>query len=270
MENIRCVIKPVLLSSLVFIFILSSLASHAVDSIKINTYTDYPPYLHVEKGQQTGLYMRIIDLTFKAIKQPYTIQIVPFKRGLYRTEEGDGIMIAVLKTQQRMQTLDFSEPYYQEKISFYFNKQQSPLVKTIDELAGLNIGTLLGWSYGEKFDQAKAENQLFTHDSKLETNFNLLAKGRLDAVVHTELSAVYVLNKLALKDKVFLASEPLALGNIHMAVKKGSHKELLHKFNQKLREPTHKKTINRLIKSYQSGFPLEIVKVNSKGKQALE
>ncbi len=231
--------------------ISTSFSVHAVDSIKVNTYTDYPPYLYHEAGQQTGLYMRIIDLTFKAIGQPYSVQIVPFKRGLYRTEQGDGIMIAVLKTEQRMLTLDYSEPYYQERLSVYFNRQPISLIKTVDGLEGLHIGTLLGWSYGAEFDQAKVNKRFITDDSQLESNFNLLAKGRLDAVVHSELSAAYVLDKLGLKDKVFLASEPLALGDIHIAVKKGTHKELLARINQKLTEPAHRKAINLLIKNYQ-------------------
>ncbi len=251
MPKINALIQQVFIAWLYLPLISASLSVHAVDSVKINSYTDYPPYLYHEAGQQTGLYMHIIELTFKAINQPYSVHIVPFKRGLYRTEEGDGIMIAVLKTDKRMQTLDFSEPYYQERLFVYFNQQQTPLIKTIDKLAGLNIGTLLGWSYGAEFDQAKNDKQFSTHDSQLETNFNLLAKGRLDAVIHSELSSVYMLDKLGLKDKVFLASEPLVLGDIHIAVKKGTHKELLDKINQKLSEPEHKKAINRLIKSYQ-------------------
>jgi len=251
MPNINCVVKEVCIACLFLAFISISLSVHAIDTIKINIYTDYPPYLYHEAGQQTGLYMGIIDLTFKAIEQPYSVQIVPFKRGLYRTEQGDGIMIAVLKTKQRMLTLDFSEPYYQERLSVYFNHQPMPLIKTLDKLAGLNIGTLLGWSYGVEFDQAKADNRFITHDSKLESNFHLLAKGMLDAVIHSELSAVYVLDKLGLKDKVFLASEPLVLGDIHIAVKKGTHKELLARINQKLTEPAHIKAINLLIKNYQ-------------------
>jgi ABC-type amino acid transport substrate-binding protein len=251
MPNISSVVKEVFIACILLPFISISLSVHAVESIKINTYTDYPPYLYHEAGQQTGLYMRIIDLTFKAINQPYSVHIVPFKRGLYRTEQGDGIMIAVLKTEQRMLTLDFSEPYYQERVSVYFNQQPMPLIKTVDRLKGLHIGTLLGWSYGVEFDQAKADNRFITHDSKLESNFHLLAKGMLDAVIHSELSAVYLLDNLGLKDKIFLASEPLVLGDIHIAVKKGTHKGLLNKINQKLSEPEHKKAINSLIKSYQ-------------------
>jgi len=235
---------------MVLLFIATSLSALAGKPVKINVYTNYPPYLYHEKGQQSGLYMQIIDLTLKAIEQPYSVQTLPFKRGLYRAEIGDGIMIAVLKTAQRMQTLDFSEPYYQERLSIYFNQQPITKLKTLDKLAGLNIGTLLGWSYGAEFDQAKADRLFFTQDSKLETNFYLLAKGRLDAVIHSELSAAYMLEKLALKGKVFLASEPLAFGNIHIAVKKGTHRQLLDSFNLKLREAGHRKKINQLIKNY--------------------
>jgi len=252
MPNISSMVKHVFIIGVLLPFISTHINVHAVDSIKVNTYTDYPPYLYHEKGQQTGLYMRIVDLTFKAIDQSYTVKTVPFKRGLQQAAVGDGIIIGILKTEQRMQTLDFSEPFYQERVSVYFSQPQVPLIKTVDKLDGLNIGTLLGWSYGAKFDQAKANNRFFTNESKLETNFHLLSKGRLDAVIHSELSAVYVLKNLGLNDKVFLASEPLALGNIRIAVKKGTQKELLERVNQKLREPKHIKEINILIDSYKN------------------
>ena len=250
MPKISSMVKQVFIIGIFFPLISASLSVHAVDSIKINTYTDYPPYLYHKDGQQIGLYLRIVDITLKAIEQPYTVSTLPFKRGIYQAEVGDGIMIGILKNEQRAKTLDFSEPFYQERVSVFFNRQQTPLIKTIDKLDGLNIGTLLGWSYGVEFDQAKANNHFFTTESKLETNLYLLAKGRLDAVIHSELSAFYVLNKLGLSDKVFLASEPLALVNIRMAVKKGTQKELLDRINQKLSDLEHIKEINSLISHY--------------------
>jgi len=250
MPNNSSAVKQVFILGILLLFISVPLSVHAVDSIKINTYTDYPPYLYHEAGQQTGLYLRIVDITLKAIKQPYTVNTLPFKRGIYQAEVGDGIMIGILKTEQRNRRLDFSEPFYQERVSVFFNKQQTPLITTIDKLDGLNIGTLLGWSYGAEFDQAKANNRFFTSESKLETNLHLLAKGRLDAVIHSELSAAYVLSRLGLQEKVFLASEPLALVNIRLAVKKGTQKQLLDRINQKLSEPAHIKEINGLIKNY--------------------
>jgi polar amino acid transport system substrate-binding protein len=248
-KHITFVVKKVFVFGALFSFVSASNA-RAADVLKVNTYTDYPPYLYHEENQQTGLYMKIVDLTFRAINQPYKVKTVPFKRGLYQTSEGDGIMIGILKSEQRMQSLDFSEPFYQERVSVYFNKAITPLIKTVDKLNGLKIGTLLGWSYGPKFDEAKNNNLFFTNESKIETNFTLLSKGRIDAVIHSEMSAIYLLNKLGLKDKVFLASEPLALVDIRIAVKKGTQKELLDLINQKLSEPEHIEAINRLIELY--------------------
>jgi polar amino acid transport system substrate-binding protein len=250
MPNISSMVKQAFIIGVLLSLMSTSLSVHAADSIKINTYTDYPPYLYHEAGKQTGLYLSIVELTFQAIKQTYSINTVPFKRGIYQAGVGDGIMIGILKNEQRMKTLDFSEPFYQERVSVFFNQQPTPLVQTIAELDGLNIGTLLGWSYGTEFDQAKVNNRFFTNESKLETNLHLLAKGRLDAVIHSELSAFYLMNKLGLNDKVFLASEPLALVDIRIAVKKGTQKELLERINQKLSDPEHIKAINTLIKNY--------------------
>ncbi len=250
MSIINAVVKQSFTSLVFFAFLSISLNVTAHGPIKISTFTDYPPYLHHENGQHTGLYLRIVELTLNAIAQPYTVEAVPFKRGLYQAASGDSVLIGILKTEERAKTLDFSDPFYQERVSVYFDTQTSSLKKGVEHLDGLRVGTLLGWSYGPVFDQAREANRFTAKDGQLESNFYKLAKGRLDAVIHSELSAVYVLNKLGLNDEVFLGSEPLELGNIHFAVKKGTHKDLLNRINLKLSEPSHLKKINALVESY--------------------
>lgn|GEM_PF-1414764 len=252
MPNTNKVVKQVLARLMLLALTLTPLSLVAVEPIKISIYTNYPPYLYHEDGQHTGLYLKIVDLTLKAIDQAYTVEVLPFKRGLYHAAAGDSIIVGILKTDQRMNTLDFSEPFYQERVSVYFNHQQHPRIKSVEELDGLRIGTLLGWSYGTEFDQAKANNRFFTKDGDLETNFYTLAKGRLDAVIHSELSTDYILNKLKLKDEVFLGSEALEIGNIYFAVKKGTHKTLLDRINKKLADPDHIREIDALIDSYKN------------------
>jgi polar amino acid transport system substrate-binding protein len=254
MLKINTEVKFVLTRLIILALISMSSSLYATDEIKVSTYTNYPPYLHHEGSQQGGLYMGIIDLTLKAVNQPYSVETVPFKRGLYQAATGESILVGILKTDERMKTLDFSEPFYQERVSVFFNRPQVPLIKTVDQLDGLNIGTLLGWSYGAEFDRARAEKRFFAKDGDLESNFYKLAKGRLDAVIHSELSATYALKNLGLKGDIFLASEPLEFGDIHIAVKKGTQKELLERINRKLTEPKHKRAIQVLIETYKKSF----------------
>ena len=225
---------------------------YAAAPINIIAYTDYPPYLFHENNQQSGLYLKIVELTLNAINQPYDVTTLPFKRGLFRAESGNGIMIGVLQNDERKQTLDFSDPIYQEKVSVFFNHKKSPLIQNINELDGLIIGTLLGWSYGGKFDYAKLNNRFTTINGELETNFKLLSKDRLDAVIHTNLSSFYIINKLGLESDVFIGSVPMELVNIRIAVRKGTYKDLIKRFNSKLNEQEHKNKLAVLIDRYRS------------------
>ncbi|MCJ8311971.1 MAG: transporter substrate-binding domain-containing protein [Pseudomonadales bacterium] len=225
---------------------------YAAAPINIIAYTDYPPYLFYENNQPSGLYLKIVELTLKAINQPYVVTTLPFKRGLSQAESGDGIMIGVLQNDERKQTLDFSDPIYQEKISVFFNYKKTPLIQDISELDGLLIGTLLGWSYGGKFDYAKLNNRFVTRNDELEKNFKLVFKDRLDAVIHTNLSSFYIINKLGLESNVFIGSIPLDLVNIRIAVRKGTYKDLIKKFNSKLNEQEHKNKLAVLIDRYKS------------------
>lgn len=226
-----------------------ALNTYADSPINVIVYDDYPPYLYQEDDQPAGLYYQIVTATLTAMGQPYTTELLPFKRGLQQASEGNGIMIGILKNQARAKTLDFSDAFYQEKITLYSNKEDF-FVNTLDDLKGFSIGTLLGWSYGEKFDNAKEAELFTTISGELDANFNVLSKGWLDAVIHTELSAIYVLKNIGLEQQIFTASKPLELVDIRFGVAKGSHQDLLERFNQKLIEPEHKAAIDELIKQY--------------------
>jgi len=250
MPNINAVAKHISASLILLALLSIPLNGYSADPIKIIAYTNFPPYLYHQDGQITGLYMRIVALTLDAIDQPYTVETLPFKRGLVEAAAGNGIIIGIFKTDEREKTLDFSDPFYQERIVVFYNKPKENFVQAADQLAGLRIGTLLGWSYGSDFDQVKDENLFKVIDGELESNFYMLSKGRLDAVIHTELSSRYILNKLGLTNEVFLGSKPLELGDIYFAGKKGANQELLEGINQKLNDPDHQKKIELLIENY--------------------
>ncbi|MFT5691094.1 MAG: polar amino acid transport system substrate-binding protein [Oceanicoccus sp.] len=101
---------------------------------------------------------------------------MPFKQGLYQAAIGECIIIGIVKTDELMEALNFSEPVYQERISVFFNQQQKTLTKTIDKLEGLVIGELLGWCYAPEFDRDKVNHRFFTKDGDIESNFYNLTK----------------------------------------------------------------------------------------------
>ncbi len=247
-------LKPVkqFLLHLHFLVLLISANIYAADSVNIIAYSNYPPYLYHKDNQQTGLYLQIVELTLNAIEQPFSLESLPFKRAMNKAKAGKGIMIGVMKTNDRTQELDFSDYFYQERVTVFFNEFDGPLLKTVDELDGLTISTLLGWSYGERFDKARMNKRFSCLDGKIESNFRLLSRNRVDAVIHSELSSVYIINHLGLTDKITLGSEPLELAEIRIAVKKGTNQKLIEKFNLKLKDTEHIKKINALSESYRA------------------
>jgi len=232
----------------ILLFLSSNL--YAAVSVNLIAYSNYPPYLYHKDNQQTGLYLQIVELTLNTINQPFKLETLPFKRAMNKTKAGKGIMIGVLKNHERARELDFSDFFYLSRVSVFLNKLNGALLTSIDELDGLTISTLLGWSYGEGFDTARKEKRFTCFDGKIETNFKLLARNRVDAVIHTELSSLYIIDRLGLTDKITLGSLPLALSKIRIAVKKGTHQKLIEQFNLKLKDPKHIRKINALIEHY--------------------
>jgi polar amino acid transport system substrate-binding protein len=132
-----------------------------------------------------------------------------------------------------MKIYDYSDAIYSEDLLVYVPKGKSFTFSGIADLKGKKIGTILGWSYGDEFDNAK-KDKLFTVEEVNNDLANLkkLALGYLDCVVTIGLTGKQITTQNDLTDKVEALSTPLSKNATYIVfAKKVNKTALITKFN---------------------------------------
>ncbi|MFC3151200.1 substrate-binding periplasmic protein [Litoribrevibacter euphylliae] len=206
-------------------------------------YDEYPPFSFQKNGEAQGLWVDLIEAILTDMQVPYELQIYPFKRALHSAKNGDGVVVGVVKNEQRTTFLDYSEPFYVEKNLLWMRKGHAFKFTNVEDLKGYSLGIKLGWSYGDEFDHAKEAELFSIIDGDTKQLYALLDAKRLDAVVDNDLAAQRLIPKLNLSHELESLSEPLLLANIYLATQKGRDPEFLAAFNRSLKKL---KSSNRL------------------------
>lgn len=104
----------------------------------------------------------------------------------------------------------------------------------LEDLEGLVVGVNSGWSYGQDFDEARANGLVTAEEAKSDTeNLLKLQAGEIDAAIVDVLAARTILgNKEDLSDSVVELPVPMAINKGYLAFNKDAGKgSLLEYFN---------------------------------------
>ena len=108
------------------------------------TSGDYPPFEFVEKGELVGFDIDLANLIGKEIGCKVEFEQMPFQALINAVSSGKAdIAIATLTlTDERQKKVDFSKPYYFEKMAVVYKKGMP--IENIDGLKGKRIAAQLG------------------------------------------------------------------------------------------------------------------------------
>lgn len=195
---------------IVLLFTISALAEKAV----FVSPEDLPPKIYKEDGQLKGTYVDIIREVCKRISIDPEFRGYPWKRcvNYVKTGRADAIFPPFL-TEKRTEYLYFpSEPISFTKNVIFSKRNSEIVVRRLDDLKGLTIGVIRGYSYGTEFDAYKKRLKLdYSRDEEMQ--IRKLAVGfpkRMDVVVASEEPFKFLSKKLGFSDKftvVYVLSE---------------------------------------------------------------
>ena len=157
--------------------------------------------------------------------------------------EYDAVMSSVTITDERKETMDFSEAYINAgQILFVQNSTEG--VTTLADMKGKSVGAQIGTT-GAFAIQEVAGVTLRTYD-ELGLAVEDLANGRIDGVVADSPTAVqFVLLSDSYKDKLKIVGEPFTDEYYGIAVKKGNS-EVLDMINKGLAKALKSKKYNEI------------------------
>ena len=87
----------------------------------------------------------------------------------------------IYQTTKRLRVFDYSVPLFTEHVRLYVLKANTFEFNTLADLNGKTLGALMGWSYGDSFDNAR-EAGLINVDAVNNdaANYLKLLSGRVD------------------------------------------------------------------------------------------
>ena len=211
------------------------------------------PLMYRENGQVKGLYPRIVSAIFEHLNVPIEMRALPWTRALDDAYADRNGLAGVYFGKERAAKLDYSDAMYTEKMLVYVRKGENIPFHSMADLKGKKLALVAGYIYGEEFEQAKAKN-LFSLEINLsdDLNFEKLVKGRVDAVIASEIAYMDSARKNDLSNKVVALERPVAKLDTHICFAKGKHKDLIQKVDKTLATMKSDGSLDQIIKTWAS------------------
>lgn len=184
---------------LILIFIVYT-PSIKGDTLKF-VFSDFPPFEYVDDDDAVGMNVEIIKEVCRRLNITPIFEQLPWKRALEEVKVGEADAIfSLFKNDERLKYYNYPEEKINSvKMVLITNIENEFSVANIEDLKEKRVGTYLGSSYGEKFDECR---WVIRDDSP--TYEGLVRKqaiGRTEVSIIDERVAKYWSDKLNLKGK---------------------------------------------------------------------
>ncbi|RQD60704.1 substrate-binding periplasmic protein [Desulfonatronovibrio magnus] len=249
----RKAMKITFFAILLFVPLWTVQAHAASQDNVVLAYVDFPPYEYMENNEARGILVEIVRTVFDRADINLELVYYPFNRAYQEAMQGSiaGIF-NFYKTPQRLEHFDFSDPVILNPL-YLFVRQESELSfnGAIEDLSGLNVGVMSGYTYGAEFDNCN----LFNLDkaNSHESNFKKLIMGRIDVYPCDWLVGHYVLQNHGLQHNVRALPVPLTVMEGHIGFAGGRHHDVLKRINPVIRTMHESGEIQAIIDIYIQG-----------------
>lgn len=216
----------------------------------IATDTSFPPFEYKENNEYVGI---DIDLIKKiAETEGFEIELKPMDFGgiiaALQSGQIDGAIAGASITEERRNSVDFSEPYYDSGVVTVVNKSNTT-IKSVDDLAGKNLAVKNG-TEGAKYaeDKLKGKVNVRVYEDSV-SMYKAVENNQTDAAFEDLPVAGYTI-KITPDSKLKIATDRLTSSSYGFMVKKGANQELLAKFNSGLKKLKENGEYNKIVEKY--------------------
>lgn len=205
--------------------LMSSTGYSEVKKLRV-AYTNWFPYTYEDNGTAAGFEIDIFDAVIKEMQLEAEYVQYPWKRCLKSLEDGQvDALISLLKTPER-------EGYtYYPETSISISKTMLFTVKdraisfsgSYHDLEGYRIGVIMGFSYGEAFDNA----DYLTKDDAQDAPMLIakLLKGRNDVAVENQVVVKASALKMGVQDQLRFLEPPIHTQKLYVGFSKAKDLE---------------------------------------------
>ncbi|WP_428240005.1 substrate-binding periplasmic protein [Gynuella sp.] len=218
-------------SNLIKIILIVFLSQFAKAEVTIDVDHANPPFMYLSGGKAKGIYPALISAAFNKIGEPVVINALPWSRAIEDIDSAQTGIGGIYKNSERLKKYDYSEQIYVDRLLVYYNKSKIVSFNSVDDLKGMEVGVLRGWSYGDAFDTALKSGDIKVSEvTSDKQNFKKLNAGRLDAVIAIEVAGSILMREYP---NIAVSATPIAENPTYLAFsKKANMTALLDKFNK--------------------------------------
>jgi len=182
-----------------------------------------PPFMYRVNERAAGIYPDIVRAISARAGLNVKIVPVPWRRALFHLDNGDGAVAGIYKNLERQKKYAFSAPIHREGLMIYRLKGEFDRETKIEDLSGMNVGVIRGWSYGDAFDNARTSGLFETSEAAGDDqNFAMLVNNRVDAVIAVREAGDIWIKKLELDDQIVRALSPIYENQTFIAINRTS------------------------------------------------
>ncbi len=202
----------------------------------------WPPHEMFVGGELTGFHIELIQKVADDIPLKVTFESLPWNRAIEMIKKGDADAITYMgKTSEREAFGYFYEGNVLSKatVGFFIEKKYIDDIHFSGELSSLmpySIGTVLGFSYQERFDEMTSLNKVSIAENEGNLLKMLLA-GRMDMAIGHVGDIGYHAKRIGVEDEVVFLKPYLTEGREHYLVfgKAKSHGALAKTFSDAMK-----------------------------------
>lgn len=179
--------------------------------------TVFPRIYEQDESSPAGLGVDLLRRAFA--RQGLRFEFYPWLRAQAMVESGQAdILMGPYRTPEREQRFLFSpQAFYEDALVFYARRERElPWRGELAELAGLRIGLVQGWAYGEGVERERVRLKPGTVRD-VATGLQMLRLDRLDLLASNERNTEPVLRQLGLAGELRVLGPPLGQLRGHFA-----------------------------------------------------
>ncbi|MBU0970467.1 MAG: transporter substrate-binding domain-containing protein [Proteobacteria bacterium] len=212
-------------------------------------YAEFPPYEYRENGTPAGIQVEIVKILCQRAGIPLELVYLPFKRAYMEAKNGsiDGLF-NFYKTEERLAAFDYTDPLIENPLVFFVKKESQLTYTRLEDLKGLKVGVMQGYTYGREFDQSA----MFTKEASTfhASAFHKLVRGRIHIYPCDKLVGIHVARQNELMIHLKILPVPLMVMEGYIGFTKGRHPAVIGKINAELKRMKQKNEIQILIDRY--------------------
>jgi polar amino acid transport system substrate-binding protein len=214
----------------------------------------YPPFNYIENGKVVGFDVDTGQEIAKrlGVKLNYeTSDWDGLTEGL-RNKRYDAILGSMAITEERLEIVDFTSPYYYSGAQLFVNKDAG--ITDVNELSGKKVAVTTGTNFVQDAEGLGAEISYYQDDN---ATLMELINGRVDGVITDRLVGLSALEEIAGGEKITLVGELLRLENMGIAINKDDT-ELLERVNEILQEMHDDGTLTKISEKWLNGVDITV------------